>query len=60
LKHAEVEIESVRKEVARTERLRLAVVDKCAEVDDKRAKADERRDQLKAAIAATVRIFLSG
>jgi chromosome segregation ATPase len=54
LKHAEAEIEGVKKEVLRYEKLRQAVADKVAVVDAKRAMADDQRDELKVLIAAQV------
>eukprot|EP00967_Tisochrysis_lutea_P136596 scaffold243875_cov32-Tisochrysis_lutea.AAC.2 len=52
LKHAEAEIEGVKKEVARHEKLRLAVLEKVAGIDSQRAKADDKRDELKVLIAS--------
>eukprot|EP00962_Isochrysis_galbana_P048524 scaffold20268_cov111-Isochrysis_galbana.AAC.9 len=54
LKHAEAEIDSVKKEVSRHDKLRQAVLDKVAAVDAKRAMADDQRDELKVLIAAQV------
>ena len=57
LKHAEAEIEGVKKEVARHEKLRLAVLEKVAGIDSQRAKADDKRDELKVLIASQVCSF---
>lgn len=54
LKHAEAEIDSVKKEVSRHDKLRQTVLDKVAAVDAKRAMADDQRDELKVLIAAQV------
>jgi uncharacterized coiled-coil protein SlyX len=58
LKHAEAEIEGVRKEVMRHDKLRQAVLDKVAAVEAKRTKADDHRDELKVLIAAQVALAI--
>ena len=45
-------------QTTRTEKLRLAVMDKVAEVDDKREAADDRRDEIKVRVNPLLRLLL--